>query len=208
MLLLIETWLAACSWVPDWTSCSIVRFDSDSRCSIQVSGSASAGPWPCRRRESSDTNARGHRRIRARHVRDHEHEALGIGLDDRLHLVDPAVGEIAIDAARGDVGGDAAQILDQRKPQHDRNRPQLAELERRHGLIGGDEAREAFRVHAAVAVRDGLERDVVDARAARPTGRSRGAAARGCNPWANGASRCGSALRSGRNCRAAIRPPA
>ena len=87
---------------------------------------------------------------------------LGSVSHDRLHLIDPAVGEIAIDAARGDVGGDAAQILDQRKPQHDRNRPQLAELERRDRLIRGDEAGEAFRVHAAVAVRDRLERDVVD----------------------------------------------
>src|SRR6476659_9143760 len=56
MLLLIDTWLAACCWIPDCTSCSIVVWDSESRCSIHVSGSASAGPCPCHRRESSETN--------------------------------------------------------------------------------------------------------------------------------------------------------
>ncbi len=55
MLLLIETWSAACLRVSDWTSCSMVRPDSDNRCSIQVSGSASARLCPCRRRASSAT---------------------------------------------------------------------------------------------------------------------------------------------------------
>ena len=40
MLLLMETWSTACCWVSDCTSCSIVSPDSDSRCSIQVSGKA------------------------------------------------------------------------------------------------------------------------------------------------------------------------
>ncbi len=39
----------------------------------------------------------------------------------------------------GDPHRDAAQVLDQRQAQHDRNRPQLAELERRDRLVGGDE---------------------------------------------------------------------
>ncbi len=49
--------MAACCWFSDWINCSIVRPDSDSRCSIQVNGKASAGPRPCRRRASSATNA-------------------------------------------------------------------------------------------------------------------------------------------------------
>jgi hypothetical protein len=56
MLLLTETWSAACIWLPERTSCSMLRPDSARRCSIQVSGRASAGPCPCRRRASSDTN--------------------------------------------------------------------------------------------------------------------------------------------------------
>ena len=56
MVLLIETWAAACSWVSACTSCSIEKPDSDSRCSIQVSGNARSGPCPCNRRVSSATN--------------------------------------------------------------------------------------------------------------------------------------------------------
>ena len=55
MLFAIDTWSAACSWVCARTSCSMVRSSSARRCSIQVSGSASAAPWPCRRRASSAT---------------------------------------------------------------------------------------------------------------------------------------------------------
>jgi hypothetical protein len=55
MLLLMETWSAACCWFSDCTTCSIVRPSSDSRCSIQVSGNASAGLLPCRRRANSAT---------------------------------------------------------------------------------------------------------------------------------------------------------
>ena len=56
MLLLIETWSAACCWFSERTNCSMVSPDSDSRCSIQVSGNARAGPCPCNRRVSSATN--------------------------------------------------------------------------------------------------------------------------------------------------------
>ena len=42
MLFAIETCTEASFWVSDCTSCSIVNPYSDSRCSIQVSGNASA----------------------------------------------------------------------------------------------------------------------------------------------------------------------
>ena len=45
---------------------------SASRCSSQVSGSASAGPWPCRRRANSATNALVSGGFGARHVGDDE----------------------------------------------------------------------------------------------------------------------------------------
>jgi len=57
MLLLMESWSAACCWLSACTSCSMVRPDSESRCSIQVSGRASAWLWPCNRRANSATNA-------------------------------------------------------------------------------------------------------------------------------------------------------
>ncbi len=56
MVLLIDTWSAACCWFSSCTICSMVMLDSASRCSIQVSGKARAGPCPCRRRASSATN--------------------------------------------------------------------------------------------------------------------------------------------------------
>jgi len=56
MLLLMETWSAACCWFPDCTNCSIVRPDSDNSCSIQVSDNAKAGLCPCSRRVNSETN--------------------------------------------------------------------------------------------------------------------------------------------------------
>ena len=55
-MLLIETWTPACSWVSDCTSWSIEKPDSESRCSIQVSGKASAALCPCNRRANSATN--------------------------------------------------------------------------------------------------------------------------------------------------------
>ncbi|MFI5293843.1 MAG: hypothetical protein ACHQ0Y_02320 [Thermodesulfovibrionales bacterium] len=56
MLLLMETWSAACCWFSECTDCSIVRPDSERRCSIQVSGNARAGLCPCSRRVNSATN--------------------------------------------------------------------------------------------------------------------------------------------------------
>ena len=57
------------------------------------------------------------------------------------HLVRPVVGLVAVEPVGGDAGGDAAQILDQRQAQHDRDGPQLAQLQGGHRLVGGDEAR-------------------------------------------------------------------
>ena len=150
--------------VSDCTSCSIVRPDSDSRCSIQVSGSASAALCPCSRRASSATNELtigGFERAMSAITRI---RLFGIVLGDVHHLVGPRIGPVPVDRAGRDPGADAAQVLDQRQPQHDRNRPQLAQLERRHRLVGRHEAGKALRVDPAVAVRDRLERDVVDAR--------------------------------------------
>ena len=57
MLLLIETWSAACCWFSNCTDCSMVMPDSERRCSIQFKGRTSAGPRPCKRRASSATKA-------------------------------------------------------------------------------------------------------------------------------------------------------
>ena len=78
-----------------------------------------------------------------------------------------AAGPVALDRAGRDPRPDAAQVLDQREAQHDRNRPQFAHLQRRHRLVGRHEPGQRLRVHASVAVRYRLEREVVDARQLR-----------------------------------------
>ena len=105
-----------------------------------------------------------HRRIRARHVRDHQNQALRILLGGFAHLVRPGAGQVSLGTAGGDAHADAAQVLDQRQAQHDGDRPQLAQPEGSDRLVGRHEAAQTFRVHPTVAMRNGLQRDVVHAR--------------------------------------------
>ena len=57
-------------------------------------------------------------------------------------------------AAGGDLVGEAAQVLDQHDAQGDRDGPQLADGERLHALVGGDEAAQGVGIEVAVGVRD------------------------------------------------------
>ena len=103
------------------------------------------------------------RRTRSRHIGDDENQVFRIFVGDRGDLIDPNIGDVAVAPVRADARGDAAQVFDERQPQHDRNRPQFADRQRCRALIGGDEAREIFDGEAAVAVCDGFQRDVVHA---------------------------------------------
>ena len=107
-----------------------------------------------------------HRRIRARHVGDDQDQALGVVHGRVQHLLGPLLRPVPVGCAGRDPHADTAQVLDQSEAQHDRNRPQLAEREGCHRLVGRDEPGQAVRVDAAVAVRDRLECEVVDARKA------------------------------------------
>ncbi len=111
-----------------------------------------------------------HRRIRARHVGHHQDQALGILLGGLRHPVRPDIGQLALGPAGADPHRDAAQVLDHGQPQHDRNRPQLANAQRGDGLVGRHEAAEALRVHPAVAVGDRFQGDVVHPRMSRRRG--------------------------------------
>ena len=108
-----------------------------------------------------------HPRIGAGHVGDDEDEVRRILLGDAHHLVCPLARLLDVERALRHARGDAAQIFDQRQPEHDRNAPQLAQLERRHRLIRGDEAAEAFGVDTSIGMRNGLERQVIHARQVR-----------------------------------------
>jgi hypothetical protein len=121
-------------------------------------------------RELRDKRTR-HGRVRAGHVGDRENQAFGIPLRHLRHQVRPIVGAIPVDPVGGDPKSDAPEILDERQAQHDGHGPQFAQIQDGDGLVGCYEAAETLRIHPSVAVRDGLQGDVVYARKA-----SRGAA--------------------------------
>ncbi len=106
----------------------------------------------------------GQRRLRARHVRDHQHHALGILHGGGIEPVGPVAGQAMVDTVAHHPRRDPAQVFQQAQAQHDRNRPQLAQLQRRHRLVGGDEAAGHVGIDAAVAVCDRVHRQRIDAR--------------------------------------------
>ena len=106
----------------------------------------------------------GHRGLGAHHVGHHQDQALRVFLDGGGHPVGPGAGQHALGPTRGDQHPDPAEILDQGEPQHDRDGPQLAQLERRDGLVGGHEAAKALGIHPPVAVGHGFKGDVVNPR--------------------------------------------
>ena len=109
---------------------------------------------------------RGHGRIRARHVCDHQDQILRLlarGLGQPVRPGDP---QVPIHPAFGDAHRDAAQILNQRQTQHDGNRPQLAQAKGCDGLVSRNETAERVRVHPSVAVGNGLEHEVIHPRQA------------------------------------------
>ena len=141
--------------------------DSARRSSIQVSGSASDAPCPWSRRANSATKAfvsGGAERAMSATMRI---RSLGTfsATSTMLSAQTPAVSRSPV--GRGDARRDATQVLDQREPQHDRNRPQLAQQQRLDRLVGGNEAHQRAATDRAVAVRDELQREVIDARHAR-----------------------------------------
>ena len=149
-----------------------------------------------------------HRRVRPRHVRDHQNQALRVLLGDLRHLVRPIVGEVSVDPVGGDPGCNAPEILDQRQAQHDGDGPQFAQLQGGDRLVGCDETAETFRIHPPIAVRDRLQRDVIHA---RKPGRWTVQQARqfpAVTLWQVPSWPCESVLRSDRSCRAAIPRPA
>ena len=105
-----------------------------------------------------------HRRVRSRHVRRQQYQALRVLFGDLQHLFRPACGEVPVDASGDDPCSDAPEILDQRQAQHDGDGPQFAQRQDGHRLVGRHEAAETFRIHPSIAVRDRLMRDVVHAR--------------------------------------------
>ena len=117
----------------------------------------------------------GEGQVGLRHVGHHDHEVRRIFFRHGLQAIHPGVRKIPVLPGDGQPGGDPLEILNQPKPQHDGNGPQLAQLQRSDGLIGGDEGAERFGLDLRVRVRDQLEHEVVDARqSGRPAGHQAG----------------------------------
>ena len=119
-------------------------------------------PPPELPRQLGDEGA-GHGRVRAGHLGHLQDHALRVLLRDLDHPVGPGRGLVRVDPVRCDPGRDAAKVLDQGQPEHDGDRPELAESEGGHGLVCLDERGEDVKVDAPVVVRDQLAGDVVDA---------------------------------------------
>lgn len=108
-------------------------------------------------------------RSRKRHVRRSQ-----LGEDTRqtlrrlvgrlLQASGPGDRRVAILATAGDARDNAAQILEKRQSQHDRERPELADAQRLDTLVGRHETRDRFRIDTAIDVGDQLEGHVVHPR--------------------------------------------
>ncbi len=64
-----------------------------------------------------------------RHVGHHDDEMRGTLLRHILQALDPQVSQVAIMPSDRQAGSDPAQVFNQRQPEHDRNGPQLAQLQ-------------------------------------------------------------------------------
>jgi len=101
------------------------------------------------------------------HVRHDHDEVRRMLLRHVLQAVSPLVGEVAIVPGHHQAGRDPAQILDQRQPQHDRHRPQLAQFQRGHRLVSRDEGAQRFGINLRIHVRNQLEHQFIDPRKSR-----------------------------------------
>ena len=76
----------------------------------------------------------------------------------------PAPRLLAAPAGGDDAVGETAQLFDEGEPQHDRDRPDLADRELRPALVGVDEIDQRLQIDPARRVRDELLGQEVDAR--------------------------------------------
>jgi hypothetical protein len=123
-------------------------------------------------REFGDERA-AERGARACHVGDHQDQVAGAFFRGLQHARRPGLCQVALVERDGHAHRHAAQVLDQREAQHDREGPQFAQLQLLAALIGRHEAAQRAAAQSPVGVRDGFQCEVVDARQ-RAVGRHRG----------------------------------
>ena len=106
----------------------------------------------------------GQRRPGACHVGDLDHQVAGPHRGGIGHLCRPARGGLLVGAVGADANADTPQVFDQRQAQHDRDGPQLAQIQDLFALVGCDEAAQRAAAESSVAMRDGLQCQVIDPR--------------------------------------------
>ncbi|MNV55090.1 hypothetical protein D3C71_1473140 [compost metagenome] len=113
-----------------------------------------------------------HRRVRARHVGDHQDQAGRVVLRGFAHGVSPGVGQPAIHVGVGQPDRHAPQVFDQGQAHHDGDGPEFAQLQGLDPLISGHERTDPVGIDPRIAMRDHLQRDVVHP--GQPLGRAGG----------------------------------
>jgi hypothetical protein len=95
--------------------------------------------------------------IGARHVGQHQHQVSGIAFDHLHHALRPVICQVAVAPLGSHARRHPPQVFDQRQPQHDRDRPELAQVQRMDRFIRGDEAVQAVGFDPAIHVGDQLQ---------------------------------------------------
>ena len=94
------------------------------------------------------------------------HRRVGGSVVEPEDIVRQRVGFLARLAPANDGLGQTPEILDEHDPERDRHRPELADGERLHALVGAHESAERVGIQVAVGVRDERPGEPVDARVA------------------------------------------
>ena len=156
------TFIAACRWCSRRTISSVLVPWASSRASSQCSAGTRSGSCSRSRRTSWTAKAVGSGRCsrRSKRQRGLRRRALADPEESVRERVRVPAGRTALhDRIR-----EPAQVLDHHDAKRDRHRPQLADRERLHVLVGAHEAAQALGLEVAVGVRDERPGDAEDAR--------------------------------------------
>ncbi len=198
MTLRTVAWLAICAWCSTWTRSSTVvasraiRRSSHSRAGV-TAGSCSRNLWPSATANAWENGS----------LLQHRQHRRGLGLGRAVRAeerVGDRVGALPGGASRGDALGQAPEILDEHDAQRDGQRPQLADRQRHHALIGQDEAAKRRRDRSGCPCARRTTRPARTRADSLRASRRRAWAAPGRTPAAGPRESRGSVLRRGESC--------
>ena len=159
------TFIVAWRWCSRRTiSSAVVPWAARSSSSQRRAG-VTAGSWSRRRWKSWTRAAVGS--AAAREPAQGRRRGLRAVRAEAEQAVGELVGRLPRRPAAHDLLREAAEVLDEEDPEADRDRPQLADRQRLHLLVGAHHAPQALRVEAAVGVGDVGPGEAQDPRVAR-----------------------------------------